>query len=265
MTNELVIAACGLMVGTVLGLTGAGGAMVSVPVLTHFLGYTQAQAMGAAFLIISAGAVTANLLRGKGTKPDFRIALTYLLVGSVITAIVASLAPGLDRKWRHFGFIGIILLAAFSVYWQSRLKTKRPATLDHDSYAPPLSPWLVLARRIFIALIIGCLSGLFGIGGGFLLVPALLWETELSFDRAVATSLIVVMINSLFGLLGAWGFLQAEGIAWTPIVSVAVITMLITPLAARIRAKLSEAKLRLGFQVLLLAIALFEISSYALS
>ncbi len=187
---ELIL---GFGIGLSLGLLGGGGSILTVPALVYLVGQTPQAAVATSLAIVGANsAMGAFFHRAQGTL-DWKVALTFGGAGILVSYLSGHLASRLSPAALLVAFallmliIGIVLLI-------------RHANEAEETYSPkPLM--LVLASGAGV----GLLTGVLGVGGGFLVVPALVMLVGLPVQMAVGTSLVVIAMNSLAGFLGHIG------------------------------------------------------------
>ncbi len=179
--------AIGLVLGGLLGLTGAGGSLVALPLLLS-LHLPMRDAIG-----VSLGAVGLAALIG---------ALSRWRSGDIHLPSVALLAvTGMPGSWlgqqlgRYIPETWLVIFFCVLVLWSAQ-RMWRQASISNP-HSQPAKPVLL----VLIGLGTGVLSGLMGVGGGFLIVPALLWFGSLSMLRATATSIAVIALVSGCGFL----------------------------------------------------------------
>ena len=178
----------GLLLGTLLGLTGAGGSLVALPLLLS-LHLPLRDAVG-----VSLGAVGLSALIGAVGR--WRAGDVHLLPGLLLTVsglpgswIGQPLGQLISEFWLVLGFCVLVLWSAWRMWGNASL-------LELPERKP-----LNRGMLIFIGFWVGILSGLMGVGGGFLIVPALLWFSPLSMLAATATSMAVIALVSGAGFL----------------------------------------------------------------
>lgn len=206
----------GLVVGFALGLTGGGGSVFAVPLLVYGLGVPAHEAIVVSLAAVGATAFGGGLARWRDGQAEYHIAIIFGLSGIVGAPLGAWLNPRFPEAVLLGGFALLMLAVALRMWWQA---SSRPAETrivragadPSDDNAGPACRYDPAGRLQFtsrcaarLALsgsATGLLSGLFGVGGGFLIVPALVLVASLPMRRAVATSLWVIAIISTIGLL----------------------------------------------------------------
>ncbi|MHB1212844.1 MAG: sulfite exporter TauE/SafE family protein [Candidatus Nanopelagicales bacterium] len=190
----------GLAIGAILGLIGAGGAVVAVPAFLYLFGLAPLQATTASLAVVAAAAATGAVPRLRLRQVRMRQALVFWAVGIVGTLIGSRLAHVVPEVVIVVGFAVVMAGAAVSMWRKSsRAESGEPTRRG---------PWLLPV----VAVSVGVLTGLFGVGGGFLVVPALVLVYGLPFAVATGTSLVVVALNSVTAL--AFRFETWGDISW---------------------------------------------------
>jgi len=217
----------GVIVGFSLGLTGGGGSIFAVPLLVYGLALPAHQAVGVSLFAVGATALGGAIVRLQRHEVDLRAALLFGVAGMLGAPLGAALGAKLPPGGLLSGFAVLMLLVAARM-WRQALR--RPgetqvvrAGVDARAGSGPacrINPagGLILSSRCawvlaLSGLLTGVLSGLFGVGGGFLIVPALVLMASLSMQRAVATSLLVIAIISTSG--GVAHLLAGHTLDWT--------------------------------------------------
>jgi uncharacterized protein len=181
----------GLAIGLVVGTVGGGGAILALPVLVYVLGEGVGPASTASLIVVAiAAAVGAGALARHG-QVCWRLALVFsapAAVGALLGALVNTAAGGTVLI---LAFIPVMLIAAGAT-WQ-RAGADR-AGEDRGCPSPERGQVLVAGFGV------GLLTGLFGIGGGFLVVPVLSVWFGAGFHRAVATSLVIITLTGVVAL-----------------------------------------------------------------
>jgi uncharacterized protein len=184
---ELVL---GFAIGLSLGLLGGGGSILTVPALVYFIGQTPHAAVTTSLAIVGANSLMgASFHRAQGTL-DWTVALVFGGAGMLVAYFASGISKMLPPAVLLIAFA--LLMLVIGIVMLVRRKSVDNATRA----ARPL--WIVLASGAGV----GLLTGVLGVGGGFLIVPALVMLVGLPMQAAVGTSLIVIAMNSLAGLAG---------------------------------------------------------------
>jgi|SRR5690554_2137409 len=259
----------GLTIGLVLGLTGAGGSVFAVPLLLLFAGLSMGDASG-----IALGAVAASAFYGSinNVRHQQVLWLPALLLGAggVISAPLGQqLAGVIPELWLLAGFNLLALTIAIRMYRQAQRSPQQASIVranpQSDEAASEalcrFSPSGRLQLRLpcivslgLSGLAVGVLSGLFGVGGGFLIVPLLLGLSQLKMSQAVATSLVIIAAISSAGFIGFWH--RTEALDWNLLGLIAaggILGMIVGQLISR---KINNAMAQKIFAVALVGVSL---------
>jgi uncharacterized membrane protein YfcA len=258
----------GLIVGLVLGLTGAGGSIFAVPLLLLFTASTASDAMGMAL-----GAVCASALFGAVIQRKFvlwRPALILAVTGMLTAPFGKQLASSLDQQLLLLGFSVLATTIAVRMLISAHTQPKNAEFVraripsDSETREEALCPFsstgkLLLKPKCLAGLSIGGIavgfaSGLFGVGGGFLIVPLLLRLNILSMQTAVASSLVAIALISGSGF--AFHLISAADTPWLPLLALIFTSVLGMQLSAHFSKKISGKTLQQGFALLLLITAI---------
>lgn len=230
----------GVFIGSVLGFVGAGGAMLAVPILIYGFGFQPSTASTAALAVVCAAALSGASAKIKSKEILYRDALVIWAIGLVTNLGFSTVVDDLSESFIAIGFSIIIAFAGLSMLTKPISNTQRRMG------------WPVL---ILISLLIGAITGLFGIGGGFLVIPVLVLGFGTSQKVAAGTSLLIIAINSLTALFGRYA-LWSE-VSWEIPLIIGIAAVIIAQLTSRLKLPISDALLRKGFAYLLLSVAAF--------
>jgi uncharacterized membrane protein YfcA len=230
----------GLAIGLVLGLLGGGGAILAVPGLVYILHAEPHAAVAASLAVVAVGALTGLLMHARGGRVAWVTALQLGATGAVGALAGTWLGQQLPGD-RLLALLGLFMLAA------AVLMVRRPS----GTVAPAaVHPW----KTASIGLGLGVVTGFFGVGGGFLIVPALTLLLRLPMRLAVGTSLTVIAMNSSAGLLG---YLSGGQVDWALTALVSVGTVAGAVVGGRLAGTVPERSLRRGFAGLVTVVALY--------
>ncbi|MBZ9791057.1 sulfite exporter TauE/SafE family protein [Rhizobium sp. 3T7] len=195
----------GGLVGFTLGLVGGGGSILATPLLLYVVGIAQPHvAIGTGALAVSANALanlTSHALKG---HVWWRCAVVFAIVGAIGAFAGSSLGKAVDANHLLIVF-GVLMLAVGALMFRpKRVATNRPKPVDAK----------ICLLTGAVATVAGGASGFFGIGGGFLIVPALIFATGMPMINAIGSSLLAVGVFGLATALNyAWSGLVDWGVA----------------------------------------------------
>ena len=192
----------GAFVGIVVGSLGAGGGILSVPILVYILGQDPHQATGLSLIIVGLTAAVSLATRARSGNVAWREGALFALAGLVGTWAGSALGPLVPARALMLSFCA--LLGAVAVFMvRSQLRPSVASSSDEAGGAADVhGSWTfaTVCRVVALATLTGFLTGFFGVGGGFAIVPALHLALRYPMKRASATSLLVMVITAVFGL-----------------------------------------------------------------
>jgi uncharacterized protein len=233
----------GSAIGLVLGFVGAGGAMLAVPMLIYIFDFTPLQATTAALLVVGSAALSGAIPKFSRGEVLVKEALTISALSITTNVTFAAIAPSLSADVITSGLALVLLVAGWSML-------QRPLKPGAERRMP--IPVLVL-----LSLVIGVITGLFGIGGGFVAIPILVLFFNTPAAKAAGTSLFIIFLNSSIAFLvrqGSW-----SDVDWKLPLIMAVVAIIISRLGSHASSFLSQELLKRSFAGLLFAIAIFTL------
>ncbi|MFG7945046.1 TSUP family transporter [Streptomyces cacaoi] len=241
MSTLLLALAAGGVVGLALGALGGGGSVLAVPALIYLLGFTPAAATTAALIIVTATSLTALYTHARAGHVRWRAGALFAAAGLLPAAAAGAVTGRLPQPVLTAAFAVVAALAAVSM-----LRSGGAGTGTADGRVRPV-------RAAGTGAGLGALTGLLGVGGGFLAVPALVTVLAFEMQAAVGTSLLVISANSLASL--ATRGATTAGIDWAVVAPFAGAAILGAWDGRRLAAKVTGTVLRRTFAVALLAVA----------
>ncbi len=241
-----------LCIGIILGLIGGGGSILGVPVLVYIMGYGADEATTYSLFIVGLtsliGAI-AYLRKGEiSVEAMLRFSIASLITVFCVRKFVM---PNIPANFQLLGFdmskhilimvIFAILILASSYNMIKKRKTDRINQLKWDEFSK--SP-LGLPFVILLGIVVGFITGFVGAGGGFIIVPVLIFFLRLSFKKAIGTSLCIIAINSLIGFTGNIGHQEID---WMFLISISAICGLGILLGSLLSNYFSSQKLKPAF------------------
>ena len=235
----------GLVVGIVLGVVGGGGSIIAVPALVYGVGMSPAQAIPTSLLVVGVSSLAALLPR---VREGLNWPVIALVGAAGIPAALGGAAVGrlLDPNILMLAFAGIMVAAGIRMLMKPRETEGACSTGPHRTFRS------CAPKAVGVGLLVGFLTGLLGVGGGFLITPALTIVLGLRMKQAVGTSLAIIVVNSAAGFSA-----HAAGytIDWATTLSFAVPAILGSVVAARLARRLQDKHIRISFAVLIFAVA----------
>ena len=229
----------GALIGSVLGFIGAGGAMLSVPILIYGFDYSASHATTAALAVVLLAASSGVIPKLKSKDVLIKEAIVIWGIGLISNISTSLIAHNLSEKFILTGFSLVLLVAGSSMLikpFNSGPERKMPI-------------WAL----ILVSLAIGSMTGLFGIGGGFLAIPVLVLFFQVPQNKAAGTSLLIIALNSITAFFGHYKIWTE--VNWKVPIAMAVSAVVISQLASGKSAGVSPAILKRAFAVLLFTIS----------
>lgn len=241
---EIVLAlACGVAIGSVLGFVGAGGSMLAVPMLIYIFDFTVIQATTASLIVVFSGALSGVIPKIRKQEVLIRDGLTIWSIGLVTNFGGAYILPKIDERYVVTGFAFVLITAGISMLMPT-------PTLRAERKVP-------LVALIAISLVIGAMTGLFGIGGGFLAIPILILFFHVPPVRAAGTSLFIITINTVTGFFAHYR--HWSEVSWSVPLTMAIVAIAISRIASHRSSSVSPVTLKRAFALLVFAIAIFSL------
>ena len=243
----IVALALGLVIGALVGLLGGGGSILAVPALVYAAGQSLPQAIATSLLVVGITAVVALLPRLRTGQVAWRIALLFGAAGAATAFAGAAVNRLLPDD------VVLALFAALMIGAGIRMLQERPtagAACAVDG--GPVNWRRCLPRTLAGGLVVGFLTGLLGVGGGFLIIPVLVLVLGLPMTTAIGTSLVIVALNSAAGFAAHAGDTTLDVPVTVAFTAAAVAAALV---AGRLGTRTDTARLRRWFAYLVFAVA----------
>ena len=288
--TTLVALGLGLIIGAFLGALGGGGAILTVPALVYLLGQSARDATTSSLVIVGASALTGMIGYGRSGHVRWRLGTMFGVAGTVAAYAGTALNRHVNQHYLLMSFAVVMGLAATGMLLRTRNRTSTtantsaadtgsikvfgaaagtgpgPGTVTAQA-APPVvetpAPaaevgdgrrWNAAARILISGLGVGFMTGFFGVGGGFVIVPVLVLLYDLSMPVAAATSLLIIAINSAASLLARGTIAHFH---WAIIVPFTIAAMVASLSGQMVADKIPDRLLTRIFAVMLIAIGVF--------
>ena len=207
---EILGFALAALIGLSLGLLGGGGSILTVPIFVYVLGFGAKESIAMSLAVVGATSLFGALSHWRAGNVNLRVATIFGVVAMAGTYLGARLAVFFSGAAQLALFAVVMLLAAIFMFREKKPEPGAAARAAAHGGAKDMPIGLIVLEGVLV----GILTGLVGVGGGFLIVPALVLLGKIPMKQAVGTSLLVIAMKSAAGFLGylgqvevPWGFM----------------------------------------------------------
>lgn len=234
-------------IGISLGLLGSGGSILTVPVLVYLIGQDEKVAIAGSLFVVGTIALVGSLQYLRAKLVDWHNVLVFGLPGMVGTYIGAALAAYLTGIMQLTLFAGVMLLASWFML--------RPIDLGPSGEHEPRATWKIAGDGLGV----GVLTGLVGVGGGFLIVPALVLLGGMAMHRAVATSLVIIALKSYSGFYKYTDVLEDQNLEldWNTLMIVTGLGIAGSLVGGKLANRLPQDTLKKSFGIFLIVMGIY--------
>jgi hypothetical protein len=260
----LIIAGCiaFLLIGLVLGLIGGGGSILGVPVLVYVMGYNTDEATSYSLFIVGMTSLIGAIAYLKKGDISFEAILQFAIASlTTVFCVRKFVMPNIPSVIPFAGFeiskhmlimvMFSILILSSSISMIKKKKYDRINEVKWDEFAK--SP-MGLPFVILLGITVGFITGFVGAGGGFIIVPVLIFFLRLNFKKAIGTSLCIIALNSLIGFTGNIGH---QTIDWMMLLIISAICIVGILLGSLLSSKVPSQKLKPAFGWFTLVVGVF--------
>ncbi|MEM8667315.1 MAG: sulfite exporter TauE/SafE family protein [Planctomycetota bacterium] len=243
-----------VLIGLTLGMLGSGGSAITVPVLVYLVGHSGKVSIAESMAIVGLISFAAALPYGRSKQIDWRSVIYFGIPGMAGTYIGAWLGGIASEVLQLIVFGCVLLLAAYSML--RKRKTSTEATEEGgERYKPPIPKVAVEGT------VVGIVTGFVGVGGGFLIVPALVILGRLPMRLAIGTSLVIIAAKSAVGFAKYQHYLVSQNLTVDvqTIAVFAVIGIIGSLIGRSINQRMNQQALRRVFAVFLILLGSFVI------
>lgn len=254
----------GLLIGLSLGALGGGGSILTVPALVYLLGQDTRSATTGSLLIVGVTALAGLAAHAREARVRVAQGLVFGVLGIAGSWVGSRLSASVPPNVLLAAFSALMLVVAAVMYTRNRGARHTPADARAaaDITRQPvltLAPWSCdcprAVRVLVTATAVGLLTGFFGVGGGFAVVPALVLALGFAMPVAVGTSLLVIAVNSASALLARAG--QGMHLDWVLLGTFTLAAIVGSVLGGRVASRVPPRTLSRAFTVLLVLVALY--------
>ncbi|ODA30831.1 hypothetical protein A8L45_19135 [Veronia pacifica] len=245
----MLVLISGILIGFTLGLMGAGGAILTVPVMMYAAGMEERQAIASALFIVATISATLSIRNLLNKAINWQLIGWFGLPGIVGAYLGAVAGNMVSTSVQMTVFALLMAVAATRMLWESAQS------------APNEKTSIAAGTLFFVGMLTGLMTGFVGVGGGFLIVPALTLLAGISMTSAIATSLAVITLNASVGFYQYLHVFSQQGIelAWKTLVAVAAIGVLGSLIGNVLGRRLPQKHIKKIFAVFLLGLSFFTV------
>lgn len=265
----VVALAVGALIGLSLGALGGGGSILTVPALVYLLGLDPRAATTGSLIIVGVTAAVGMLAHRRDGHVRIAQGVVFALIGVAGTVTGTRLSLAVPPNVLLAGFSVLMLVVATLMLARSRVPAGSGAAADPGAQVPFDVPVITFrphfvcacpraAKVVVAASAVGLMTGFFGVGGGFLVVPALVLALDFPMAIAVGTSLLIIALNSAISLVARVG--SGIDIDWTVIGLFTGAAVIGSLLGTRVTRRMSPRVLQVAFAGLVIAVGLVTAS-----
>ena len=248
-----------VFVGLTLGMIGSGGSILSVPILVYIMGIEPTLATAYSLFVIGTTSLVGGLHKAKQKLVDFKkvilfgipTVITVFITRKILVPRIPNIIFSTEIFTLHKSVLIMVVFAIVMIF--ASFKMIKPITVTTITEAEKLNYYRIAVQGILIGLI----SGFVGAGGGFLIIPTLLFLTKTPMKMAVGTSLLIVSSQSLIGFLG--DILEKQIIDWELLFFFTLASIGGIFIGNFISKRVEDKKLKTGFGWFVLAMGIYII------
>jgi len=241
--------ALGAVIGVLLGLLGGGGSIMAVPALVYGLRLEVSQAIPISLVVVAAASAVGALPKARAGQVQWRLAAIFAGAGIPATFLGSAVSKHLPQPALLIGFAVVMIVAG------ARMLFDRDSVGTACEVGDSGINWKRCApRSIPTGLLVGFLTGLFGVGGGFLIVPALVVMLGVETSIAIGTSLVIIVANSAAGIVA---HASSSSMNWSVTAAFAGTAIVGSLIAGHLGARMETARLQRWFAYLVFVVAAY--------
>jgi uncharacterized membrane protein YfcA len=246
------------IIGISLGLIGGGGSILTIPLLVYLFHIQPTIATGYSLFIVGISSLAGAYNSYRNGNIHFK-AVAYFGISSIITVVLIRrfLIPLIPEDLFRLGnievtrsFLTMILLAFVMIIASFKMIFKAPPLSSNKNYRMPYGSAILRGIQI------GILTGLLGAGGGFLIIPVLIFSFHLPMKKAIGSSLLIIALNAIFGFVSD---VSQYDIHWKLLIIITLNAVIGTFIGNAIGLKISGEKLKKGFGIFVLVAGIYII------
>jgi uncharacterized membrane protein YfcA len=238
-----------VIIGLSLGLMGGGGSILTVPILVYALDMDPKTAIALSLAIVGLTSLVGSVSHLRAKNIHLKIAAIFGPIAMAGTFLGAKISVYLTGAMQLIIFAIVMLIASYFMFTKNKNQQEEPdqaeVTEKEDLNIP-----VIMAEGIFV----GILTGIVGVGGGFMIVPALVLLTKIPMKKAIGTSLLIISFKSFAGFAG---YLGQVTIPWTFLMQFSFFTIIGILIGSHLVQYVSSEKLKKSFAIFLVIMGVF--------
>ncbi len=237
-----------LLVGILIGLLGSGGSIVAIPAFIYLANYTTARATDAALVLVTISATIAVVGYSKKSRILYKDTSLFAISGILSAYLGTYVNSKLSDQVLLWVFAFVLVIASIAMPLSKKIQNKKDPTDDENKQN--------IVLILVVGLVFGFLTGLIGVGGGFLIIPLLVVVLRYKFSFAVGTSVVIILINALSSIVFR---IFVSNIEILNLIPLAVLAAMGAFLGIYLNGKLNKEVLQRAFSILVIAITIFTL------
>lgn len=264
----LLASPLGFLIGVSLGALGGGGSILAVPALVYAAGQSASRATTTSLVLVAITSVIGIIPHWRAGRVRLASGVMFGLAGVGGSLLGSHWNSSADPDVLLLAFSGLMLVAAAAMWRRATTPPATPTPAPRSvgaaaaEIAPPhvgpAAPITVVAKVLLAGSVVGLLTGFFGVGGGFVIVPALVLALGFTMPEAVGTSLLVITINSIVALSTR---LESGSIEWGTVVPFTIASLIGVVVGSRLSSTKDPTTLQKWFVGLLVVVAVYTAGS----
>ena len=238
-----------VIIGLSLGLMGGGGSILTVPILVYALDMDPKTAIALSLAIVGITSLVGSVSHMRANNIHLKIAAIFGPIAMAGTFLGAKISVYLTGAMQLIIFAVVMLIASYFMFTKNKNQKEeldKKQAIEKENLNIPL----IMAEGIFV----GILTGIVGVGGGFMIVPALVLLTKIPMKKAIGTSLLIISFKSFAGFAG---YLGQVTIPWTFLIQFSFFTIIGILIGSHLVQYVSSQKLKRSFAVFLVIMGVF--------
>lgn len=258
----LVASPQGFLIGVTLGAVGGGGSILAVPMLVYAAGLAPKRATTASLVIVGATALVGLPVQLKAHRVKVVAGVLFALTGVAGSFVGTHVNQGIDPDVLLLAFSGLMAVAAVAMVMRQRNAFHTVELLDEQPDADDTGAVALRTRVdattvlkvVAAGTVVGFLTGMFGVGGGFVIVPALVLALGYDMPTAAGTSLLVISMNSAIALAQRY---NGEPLPWNAIIEFGIMAVPGVIVGTWLARRVEPFRLTQAFVALLVVVAAY--------